>query len=132
MQHSLTLHEAARLSPAVADAIEAFRRPSLPNGVRYALLLREPHRPKEKPLAYESARNLARSIHRRRGYCGLQLIETELMVQESERPQRGISVFALDGATGDRRRFLGWVFIGGAGRASLEAALLAEQPGLVH
>jgi hypothetical protein len=43
-----------------------------------------------------------------------------------------VSVWTLDAGSGERRRFLGWAWLGGAGRLALEHALQAEQPGPVH
>lgn len=120
------------LGPVCAEAVEMFRRPSLPNGVRYALLLRHPQHEHPKPMAFPGLAELARHIHRARGEAGLQLAEAEILLQGETTPRKGVSVWTLETATGDRRRFIGWAWLGGAGRYSLEAALQSEQPGPVH
>lgn len=111
---------------APCPAVAYFRRPSLPAGLRYALLLRPQDRPGAKPLAFADAGGLARHLHRARAGMPLQLQDAELRVRQDDKPRAGVSVWTLDPASGDRARFLGWAYLGGAGRHSLQAALQAE------
>lgn len=125
--HPLAPLRAQALGPAAAAAVEAFRRPTLPAGLRYTLLMRPGVPCSAKPLAFRDTGELARHLHRARAGAGLQLQDAELKVREDEHPRRGVSVWTLDPDTGARRSFLGFAHLGGAGRASLEAALRAEE-----
>lgn len=107
---------------------EFFRRPDLPAGVRYALLLREEQRVGGKPMAFNSLGGLARSIHRRRAEAGLQLADTELCVRDADRPRQGVSIWTTDPSTGEARKFLGWAYLGGSGRELLQAAIRENEP----
>jgi len=113
--------------------------PVLPPGWRYLLMCRprELYAPHPKPMAFHDISALARHLHRRRGQAGLQLQDAALQVSVSqggwtfERVQ-GVSVWTLDPVTQDRDRYLGWAWVNGASRITLEAALQAEQPAWVH
>lgn len=108
-------------------------RPALPPGFRYALLQRTgPNGSPRKPMAFQDLGGLARHIHRARGQAGVQLADAPMMLWGRETPEAGVSVWILDPATGDRRTYLGWAWVNGAGRVTLEAALQAEQPGPGH
>lgn len=123
----VALATAERL-PTAEEILQRRRRPSLPAGVRYALLLGEPRRANAKPLACPDLAELARTLHRRRRGAGLQLCDAELLVYQDDTPRRGVSLWAIDASTGDACRYLGFAYLAGAGRLALEAALRAEQP----
>lgn len=113
-----------------SDPAAFFGRPHLPPGLRYALLLHAPRMPAslQKPVAFADLAGLARGLHRRRGDAPLQLADVELLTRERRLPARGVAVWVLDPLTGDRRACLGWAYLAGAGRPTLEAALHACQP----
>jgi hypothetical protein len=122
-----------RAVPAQIALHGYFARPALPPDWRYVLMLRKNAAGEPlKPMAFADLGALARHLHRLRGAAGLQLTDAPLMVQGAEAALQGVSVWRLDPDTGDRRRYLGWAFVNGAGRITLEAALRAEQPGPTH
>jgi len=102
-------------------------RPMLPPDARYALLLRldgaySPRLPRVAP----SLSAFARMLHRARAGAGLQLQDTALRVANRATPAAGVSIWLTDPSTGDRSRYLGWAYLAGGGRQTLQDALYAE------
>lgn len=110
--------------PAVLQALASFRRPTMSSDVRFALV-REPLKPTSKPVAMADLRALAKAIHDARDGLAIQLQDAPLNVHGwGELP--GVSITTLDAGTGDARDYIGWAWLDGGSRASLEAALRAR------
>ena len=120
--------------PALLALYGRFARPLMPPGFRYLLMLRRNEAGQPiKPMAFQDLSALARHLHRARDGSGLQLAETPVLLAGRDASTIGVSVWTIDDAgSGDRRRYLGWAYVNGAGRTTLEAALRLEQPGPVH
>ena len=126
MHAALTQPAALRSQASVSHIRAAKRRPSIPSGVRFALIGR-PHRWLETPTVFNSAAALAAAIHTARGSAGLQLADAPLRLLGQDESRPGVSVWTL-GEDGQRHRYLGWVWLDGGDRHALQAALFALAP----
>jgi hypothetical protein len=108
--------------PSPADLI---RRPAMPDAARFALF-RTPANAHARPVVYPTLGHLARGIHRARGRLAIELQDNGLLLEAGKTPTPGVSIWTvMDGA---RVTFIGWAYLGGAGREALQAAIAAEQP----
>lgn len=120
----------SRHAASIAPAYAGPRRPQMPLGLRYALILPHPAGWFPKPVAFATISELARSIHRRRGEDALNLVDSELITHGRPDPIVGITVWATDPDSGDVRRYLGFAWCNGAGREVLQFALGLERRGI--
>lgn len=97
--------------------------PELPHDAPYALLLRLGDTGPVKPRVAPSLAAFARMIHRLRRGHGLSLQDVPLNLRGKPGPSAGVSIWICDPGTGERMRYLGWAYLGGAGRRQLQAAL---------
>lgn len=109
---------------AVQQALSTFRSPMMPPDIRFALV-REPRRANAKPVAMATLPALARAIHASRGQRAIQLQDAPLNVQGWGELQ-GVSIFTLSEA-GEPQTYIGWAWLDGRPRQSLEAALAATK-----
>lgn len=114
------------LTTTAAQARRETCRPALQDDVRYALLQR-PDRWLDKPAAFATIADLAAAIHRRRKDAGLELADAPLRLLGQDESRPGVSIWA-QGEDGQRRDYLGWAWVNGAGRQALQAALFAAAP----
>lgn len=93
---------------------------------RYAILT-HPERYDAKPRVFQELRHLAAHLHQQRKGAPIQLQDSPMAFEGEADARQGVSVWTLteDGA---RRCFLGWAWLNGAGRQSLETAIFALQP----
>jgi hypothetical protein len=101
-------------------------RPALQDDVRFALLQR-PDRWLDKPAAFPTIADLAAAIHRRRKDAGLELADAPLRLLGQDESRPGVSIWT-QGEDGQRRDYLGWAWVNGAGRLALQAALFEAAP----
>lgn len=111
--------------PAVRAAIAHFRRPTMTQDVRFALV-REPTNPLAKPVAYQSLGDLARAIHTDREGAGIELEDGIPLNVRGWGELQGVGIWT-QGEGGDRCRYIGWAWLDGGGYGSLEMALAARQ-----
>ena len=123
-----TSHPAAAPRPlfTASEVRRDIRRPALADGLRYGLI-RRPDRWLEKPVAFATLSDLAAAIHRDRGDAGLELADAPLRTLGQDESRPGVSVWT-QGEDGERRDYLGWAWVNGAGRQALQAALFAVAP----
>jgi hypothetical protein len=115
---------ARRLTPATAIEARAHAcRPSLPADVRFALVVAPPP---AKPFAYATLGELARAIHRRRQGRAIQLFNQSAHLALREDAVRGVRISLID-PIGERTTTLGWAYLGGFARQTLERALRQEE-----
>ena len=118
---------AGRITPATAIEARAHAcRPSLPADVRFALVTAPP---RAKPFAYATLAELARAIHRRRQGQAIQLFDQPAHLALREDAVRGVRISLID-PIGERTTTLGWAYLAGAGRQTLQQALRQEEDGL--
>lgn len=114
----------ASITPATATLARAHAcRWSLPDDVRYALIS---GRGLAKPFAYASLADLARAIHRRRQGQTIQLIDQSADLALRRDPVPGVRITLID-PIGERTTTLGWAYLAGAGRQTLQQALRQEE-----
>lgn len=107
--------------------VSVIGRPVVPEGVRYALLLRMADGGPVKPLVAPSLPAFARALHRLRRGDGLSLQDCALNIHGRPGANAGVSIWLTCPQTGERSRWLGWAWLGGLGRRDLEAALRMEE-----
>jgi len=89
--------------------------------VRFALV-REPLNPHAKPVAMPTLASLARAIHFDRAGAPIILENRPLRVQDWDEEIQGVSVFTLTEG-GDKHRYIGWAWLDGFDRQTLQRAL---------
>lgn len=102
-------------------------KPIMSADIRFAILVR-PERADVKPRAFAELRHLARHIHMQRKGATIELINAPLEFTDGQRD--GVSVWTVE--DGAQRCYLGWAWLNGAGRETLEAALAAITPPVVR
>lgn len=103
---------------------EGYRTP-LPAAARVALI-RRPGDRTDRPAIYPDVAALAATLLRDRKGAALQLADAPLMLDREAVARKGVSVWTLEG--GERRDYLGWAYVGGAGWRVLSAAIFALNP----
>ena len=123
-----TAHSAATARPlqTAAEARKDCRRPALQDDVRFALLQR-PDRWLDKPVTFQTISELAAAIHRRRNDAGLELADAPLRILGQDESRPGVSIWT-QGEDGQRRDYIGWAWVNGAGRQALQAAIFEAAP----
>lgn len=79
----------------------------------------------EQPTVFGGRAALAKAIHKARAGAGIELADARLHIQGAAAELRVVSVYLQD-AGGSRAGFLGYAYLAGAGRLTLQAALDAE------
>lgn len=127
-RHEIDLQQRAA-GLALSAGENCLGRLIFPTGWRYMLMLRrDPDGHPLKPMAFAGVDQLARHIHRARAGGELQLLEAPIQMCGEDDGRPGVSI-TVQAYTDAPRRFLGWAYINGAGRLTLEAALRLAQPG---
>lgn len=116
------IHPAEAPRTEFATPSDFFKAPLMPLGVEYALW--PLFNANVKPLAVNSLAMLARHIHRQRNGFGLQLTDEPGTFRDGRRDM--VRVDALD-VSGERHRLIGYAYLRGGPRSTLEAAIRSEE-----
>jgi hypothetical protein len=112
---------------------DAVRQPLFPTGWDYVLFVpRDEHGAARLPVVFLGLGVMANSIHLRREGHGLQLQDAKMHMRGENEARDGVSIWLLDPESGDRRACLGWAYVNGASRVTLEGALREAKPGFLQ